>query len=119
MTCVGDLGVLTVNDAPMVINQQLHAFQCFEKTNALFLMYSLSWQKKFMYKWASSTTVPYMNKTICNSIPMINPPIHLQNHFAQQIQNIEQQKEKLKAQMQESENLFQSLLQQAFNGGLN
>jgi len=47
------------------------------------------------------------------------PPVSLQNQFAQQIQNIEQQKEKVKAQMQQSENLFQALLQQAFNGGLN
>ena len=47
------------------------------------------------------------------------PPITLQNKFATQIQNIEQQKEKLKLQMQESENLFQSLLQKAFNGDLN
>ncbi|MDN3551268.1 restriction endonuclease subunit S [Mucilaginibacter aquaedulcis] len=47
------------------------------------------------------------------------PPIQLQNDFAQTFQNIEQQKQKVKAQMQESEHLFQALLQQAFNGGLN
>jgi type I restriction enzyme S subunit len=52
-------------------------------------------------------------------LPIPVPPITLQNQFAQQIQNIEQQKEKLKLQMQESENLFKALLQKAFNGGLN
>jgi type I restriction enzyme S subunit len=52
-------------------------------------------------------------------IKILLPPLSLQREFAKQIQNIEQQKEKLKAQMQESENLFQALLQQAFNGGLN
>ncbi len=43
------------------------------------------------------------------------PPIHLQNQFAEQIQNIEQQKEKVKTQIQASENLFKGLLQQVFN----
>ena len=47
------------------------------------------------------------------------PPIALQNRFAEQIQNIEQQKEKVKAQLLASEHLFQALLKQAFNGGLN
>jgi len=48
----------------------------------------------------------------------ICPPISLQNHFSTQIQNIEQQKERLKIQIQDSEHLFQALLKQAFNGGL-
>lgn len=51
-------------------------------------------------------------------IKILLPPIALQEQFAEHIQNIEQQKEKLKAQLDESEHLFQGLLQQAFNGGL-
>jgi type I restriction enzyme S subunit len=47
------------------------------------------------------------------------PPIDIQNQFVERIQNIEQQKAKAKKQLQESENLFQALLQKAFNGGLN
>lgn len=60
-----------------------------------------------------------LNKEHIQDFPIIYPPNELQNKFALQVQNIEQQKEKLKAQMQESENLFQVLLQNAFNGGLN
>jgi type I restriction enzyme S subunit len=60
-----------------------------------------------------------LNLNSLSDINIIYPPITLQNQFAEQIQNIEQQKEKLKLQMQESENLFQALLQKAFNGGLN
>lgn len=59
-----------------------------------------------------------LNKEHIQDFPIIYPPVELQNKFAQQIQNIEQQKEKLKLQMQASENLFQDLLQKAFNGGL-
>lgn len=52
------------------------------------------------------------------SFDIIYPPIELQNQFATQIQNIELQKEKVKAQIQASENLFQALLQRTFKDGL-
>ncbi len=60
-----------------------------------------------------------LNAGMIKDFQIIIPPIILQNQFTRQIQNIEQQKEKVKAQMQESEHLFQALLQKAFSGGLN
>ena len=68
---------------------------------------------------ASSTTVPYMNKTICNSIPIILPPITLQNQFAERVAVIEAQKQQAQLALAKSETLFQSLLQRAFKGELN
>lgn len=68
-----------------------------------------------MYKMASSTTVPYMNKTICNSIPIMLPLLALQQNFAERIEKIEEQKTKVKAALKESENLFQRLMQDMFN----
>lgn len=116
MTCVGDLGVVSVNNSEIVINQQLHAFQCGEKMNPFFLMYNLSYQEDYMYKMASSTTVPYMNKTVCNSIPVICPPIELQEIFAKRIENIWIQEGLF--ERNHSDQLFDSLLQQAFKGEL-
>ena len=118
ITCVGDLGIASVNSRDIVVNQQLHTFQCSDKLNNIFLMFNLSFQKYYMYKMASSTTVPYMNKTIANSIPTIVPPIHLQNQFADKIALIEQQKDLAKQELQESDDLFQALLQKAFKGEL-
>jgi type I restriction enzyme S subunit len=46
------------------------------------------------------------------------PPIALQNQFATIVQNIQQQKQVVKLQIEQSENLFQSLLQRAFRGEL-
>lgn len=117
MTCVGDLGIISIAGTEMVVNQQLHAFQTKEKLNNFFLMYMLSKRKDYMLRMATSTTVPYMNKTICNSIPILLPPLSLQTHFAHMYQNIIGQKSKLKHQIEQSENLFQCLLQQAFKGG--
>lgn len=116
MTCVGDLGIISINEQEIVINQQLHAFQCSPKLNPNFLMYNLSYQKGFMYKMSSSTTVPYMNKTVCNSIPVVCPPIKQQNLFEEKINFIIQQKHKI--DHSKSNNLFQTLLQKAFKGEL-
>lgn len=44
------------------------------------------------------------------------PPVKLQNKFASIFQNIQQQKHQIKQQQQKSEDLFQTLLQKAFNG---
>lgn len=118
MTCVGDLGVVTIAESNMVINQQLHAFQCMEKMNNIFLMYVLSFQKYFMYKVASKTTVPYMNKTNCNSIPVIKPPIDFQNEFATAFEKINEVKNYTIASLKKLESLYGSISQRAFNGEL-
>lgn len=81
MTCVGDLGVVTIAGEDMVINQQLHAFLPTKNLTPAFLSYSLAWQKSYMLKMASSTTLPYMNKSVCNSVPIMLPPKQLQDEF--------------------------------------
>ena len=89
--------------------------------DSLFLNLVLSSKsiKAHLERSAQGVTMNNLNQKIVSDIPTISPPISLQNQFATQIQNIEQQKEKVKAQLQASEHLFQALLKQAFNGGLN
>ena len=118
ITCVGDLGIVSINKLDIVINQQLHAFVCNKVINNVFLMYNISFQKPYMYKMASSTTVPYMNKKVANNIPTIYPPLHLQNQFAERIQAIELQKAKAEESLGKAEALFGVLLQRAFKGEL-
>lgn len=118
MTCVGDLGVLSICKEDCVVNQQLHTFQCKIGMNNIFLMYALSFQIKFMYKNASTTTVAYMNKTICNSIPVIKPPIELQTRFAHIVEKIEALKIQYKQSLEELGKLYGSLSQKAFRGEL-
>jgi len=115
ITCVGDLGVVSIAANDMVINQQLHAFICKEKVNNIYISFCLSKTKSYMYKMASSTTVPYMNKSICNSIPVIIPPLPLQQHFAAIIEKIEQQKAEVRKALKESEDLFQKLMRDLLN----
>ena len=118
ISCVGDLGVVSLAGVPMVINQQLHSFQCGAELNNLFLMHSLSFQKAFMLAKASSTTLPYMNKSVCNSIPVLVPPLPLQQTFATRIQAIESLKATHRAALVELDALFASLQLRAFAGNL-
>ena len=110
MTCVGDLGIISITDCEMVVNQQLHSFQGKDLLNKWFLMFNLYYQKNYFYKMASSTTVPYVNKTVCNNVPIIIPLIKLQNEFSIFYQNILAQKVKVELSISKSEHLFQSLL---------
>ena len=60
-----------------------------------------------------------LNKEHIEEFPILNPPIELQNQFAERIQVIETQKQKAQEALAKSEALFQGLLQQAFKGELN
>ena len=117
-TCVGDLGIVSINDEDIVMNQQLHSFQCFDEVNNVFMMFNISFQKRYMYKYASKTTVPYMNKTTCNKIPIILPPKPLQDKFATIVKQVESTKEQYQKSLDELRDLFGSLSQRAFRGEL-
>lgn len=118
ISCVGNLGIASIAGADMVINQQLHSYQCNENLNNIYLMHALAKQAGYMYAKASSTTLPYMNKSVCNSIPILVPPINLQSAFADRYMVINAQKSKHHSFLQELDSLFASLQHRAFRGEL-
>lgn len=60
-----------------------------------------------------------LNLGMLKDFQIMFPPAYIQHEFVVKIQNIEKQKAIVVKQLEQSENLFQKLLQQAFNGGLN
>ena len=66
-----------------------------------------------------TVTIPSLTKSTLYEIKIPIPPIDLQNQFAEKMALIEQQKDLAKQELQESEDLFQALLQKAFKGELN
>ena len=60
-----------------------------------------------------------INAQELQNIKILKPDLSLQNQFAEKIKLIEQQKELAKKELKESEDLFQALLQKAFNNALN
>ena len=118
MSCVGNLGITSIANNEFVMNQQLHSYQCLEQITPEFLMFCLPFEKNYMFSRATSTTLPYMNKSVCNSIPVILPPIDLQEKWSKILLNIEEHKQSLYKQLDMQNQLFSALQNQAFNGTL-
>lgn len=114
MSCVGNLGICSIAGEEMIINQQLHSFQC-KDTNNFFLMHYLGFRKDYMMSQASSTTVLYMNKTVCNSIPVYCPPVELQNQFATFVNQVDKLKLAVKESLEKLETMKKALMQQYFS----
>ncbi|MBT63480.1 MAG: hypothetical protein CML13_09750 [Puniceicoccaceae bacterium] len=118
ISCVGDLGISSLAGCDQVINQQLHSFQCGQKLLPEFLMYCLPFRKEWMLQRATKTTLPYLNKTNCNSIPIVLPPRPKQEAFAKVYNQVMLNKAPMITQQTASEHLFASLQQRAFKGEL-
>lgn len=61
---------------------------------------------------------PNLNLNLVKGFEIIVPPIDLQNDFAQKVEKIEQQKQRLQQSLTELENNFNALMQRAFKGEL-
>jgi len=59
-----------------------------------------------------------INAQELQNIPILKPPITLQNQFAERIAEIEQQKANAEQALAKAEDLFGALLQRAFKGGI-
>ncbi|WP_310559186.1 restriction endonuclease subunit S [Flavobacterium sp.] len=69
-------------------------------------------------KIASGTTFAELKIVALKKIKFLEPPLSLQNEYAEKITLIEKQKELAKQELKESEDLFNCLLQKAFKGEL-
>lgn len=94
------------------LNTTLYSYETYDN-NIFFLHYLLVNLK--IERFAHGAGVPTLDRKIVHKemIPNINK--ELQNQFAEKIKNIEAQKTIVKQQAEESENLFQALLQESFN----
>jgi len=81
MSCVGDLGMVVINKVEVSMNQQLHGFVCSDEIEPIFLAFVLTNKRDYMRAIATTTTVPYMNKDNCESIPVQLPPINEQRQI--------------------------------------
>jgi type I restriction enzyme S subunit len=116
MTCVGELGIVGIAANDIVMNQQLHAFVCSDKIIPYYLANFLKSQKNYMYSIATTTTIPYMNKNNCNSIPIALPSIKEQNKISEILKNLDLLIENKKSQKKALLNLKKSLMQQLLTG---
>ena len=122
MSCIGRFGIAAYVATPIVINQQLHAFLKSDLIQPKYLMYHIRTLEAYMNFTATSTTIAYLNKTNCNSLPINLPPLEEQQEIVKQVEALFAQADVLEAQYEslkaKIEKLPQALLAKAFRGEL-
>ena len=89
-----------------------------ELLSPLFLQYVFKLRLETFATKGSGTAIKNLLLSEMKRFKIVTPPIHLQNQFAEKIGLIEQQKALAKQELQQSEDLFNCLLQKAFKGKL-
>ncbi|MBB3123782.1 type I restriction enzyme S subunit [Mesoflavibacter sabulilitoris] len=91
-----------------------------EQVNSMYAFYVLNHKSSIskLYEKARGITMANLNKKIIKEFKIPVPTLNLQNQFAEKIGLIEQQKALVKQELQQTEDLFNCLLQKAFKGEL-
>jgi len=122
MTCVGTFGLSAIVEKPIVINQQLHAFLSTDMVNPKYLAYCIQYNKPYFEHKSTSTTIQYLNKQNCNSMPFLLCPIVEQQQIVDELESkltvCDKIEETIKESLLKSESLRQSILKKAFSGQL-
>ncbi|EHY6382736.1 restriction endonuclease subunit S [Escherichia coli] len=122
MTCVGRVGMSAVLEEDAVINQQLHAFITNDYITPEYLAYCIRANKKFFDKKATSTTINYLNKTACNSLPIPLPCFEEQLEIVRRVEQLFAYADTIEKQVNNAlarvNKLTQSILAKAFRGEL-
>ena len=100
------------------LNQLMMTFKNLDKFYFYFY-FSTNYGKKLINSKLNGATTKSITKTALRDLDILYPPMELQNLFAERVAMIEAQKQQAQLELAKSEELFQSLLQRAFNGELN
>ncbi len=89
-----------------------------KEANTIYVHFLFSFLQKIIEKNAPQMAQKNINLAFLRSLKVPKPPIELQTQFAQLVEKTEALKEQYKNSLQELENLYGSLSQQAFKGEL-
>jgi type I restriction enzyme S subunit len=108
-------------DTPCLLNQRVARFvfkdNCLDPFYFKYLLYSNYFKRKVL-KYCSVSLQPNMSTKQIESTPIVRPPIELQKVFSKKAREIRLIIDKHKQSATEADNLFNSLVQQAFKGEL-
>jgi type I restriction enzyme S subunit len=110
---------VAISTSEVTINQDMKAF--IANTNIInpkYLMFFFLNAQKYLLAKVRAVTADNIEFNQIKQMKIPLPNLDIQNQFAEKIALIEQQKEMAKEELQESEDLFNCLLQKAFKGEL-
>ena len=122
MSCVGRFGIVGIAQSDIVINQQLHGFLMPTEIVKEYFAYAIKTQVPYMNAISTATTIAYLNKENCNSVPIALPSHREQKEIHAEIDRRLSVTEELEATIETSlkraERLRQTILQKVFSGEL-
>jgi type I restriction enzyme S subunit len=75
-------------------------------------------RKVFVFKYVTKSTISGINQNGLKKIDILVPPIELQQKFVQIVEKVESMRQKQLQSQQQTNNLFNALMQKAFKGEL-
>lgn len=112
---IGKMGIAQVQSA---FNQQLNAVEWTGEVDDLYGHAVLRFFKPTIKTWGASTTLPILKKSSFEKIEIPVPPLPLQRKFADRVKAAEKLRVAHKSSLAELDELFASLQNLAFKGGL-
>lgn len=116
---VESIGRAALTNRTVAFNQQINAIQSAEDVNPFYLYGLFKLSRAYIQSHATKGMKKILTKGDFERIPMIKPPVELQNQFATIAEKIESLKYRYQQSLTDLENLYGALSQQAFKGELN
>ena len=113
-TCIGIVGKVAILQVDATCNQQINAIIPDVTISSHFLAYSILSKRDYLEKRANAPVVPIINKKDFSSTVIAVPPLSEQQHIVEELDLLSSIIEKKKAQLNELDNLAQSLFYEMF-----
>jgi type I restriction enzyme S subunit len=117
MSCVGRFDLVCSVEKDIVANQQLHCFVPISETVSMYLIYAIKLLNVVAGEKAIHTTIKYLNKTKCESIPIPLPPLSEKQQIVTKLDELMQYcddlEKSIKTSQQQNEMLLQQVLREA------
>ncbi|MDU1643130.1 restriction endonuclease subunit S [Peptoniphilus harei] len=111
----GQVGILKFESTT---NQAVAALIPNKISNMTFIFYLLKTKYEELRGLSQGGNQKNLSLKILKNFKIFNPPIEIQNKFAEYVIKIEEEKKKLNSSLKELEDLFDALMQDAFSGNL-
>lgn len=113
-TCIGIVGKVAILQVDATCNQQINAIIPDATISSHFLAYSILSKRDYLEKRANAPVVPIINKKDFSSTVIAVPSLSEQQHIVEELDLLSSIIEKKKAQLNELDNLAQSLFYEMF-----
>jgi len=118
VSCIGNLGKLAIAKCELATNQQINSLIPHNNINSKYLYYYLGFIQPLIVKKASTALVPIINKSLFSDIPLLVPPLPVQQQIVAkldaQMAQIEIMKKEAEKEKGASEEMLDSYLKEIF-----